>query len=116
MYKQVRRGVTMIKDKKRLRPIQKYKIGQWVYVYHENILQRALISGVVFDYNTNSNEMAFKRPEYKVELRLGYMCHYSAIVNENMVFKTKEECVAYALENGLIKQGEIEDDSDNDTN
>lgn len=95
-----------IKEKKRLRPIQKYKIGQWVYVYHENILQRALISGVVFDYNSNASEMAFKNPEYKVELNIGYYNRRSVIVEDYKVFKTKEECVAYALEKGLINQKE----------
>lgn len=94
----------IIKDKKRHRPIQKYKIGQWVYVYHERILQRALISGVLFDYNNNLSEMAFTRPEYKVELYLGCQKHCSAFKNEYEIYKTKEECVAYALEYGLVKE------------
>ena len=96
----------IIKEKKRLRPIQKYKIGQWVYVYHENYLQRVLISGVLFKYNGNPHEMAFTEPEYIVELNIGCGAHYTACKEEYEIFKRKIDCIFYVLKYGLIKEKE----------
>lgn len=91
---------------KKYRPIQEYKVGQWVYVYHEGILQSALISGVLFDYNSKSRENVFVSPTYKVELHLYSGAHCSIFVEEHEIFETKEECAIHALEHGLIEQEE----------
>lgn len=95
-----------IKNKNRYSPIQKYKIGQWVYIYHDNILQRALIVGIIFDYNCDPREKALTKPEYIVEVGIDRGAHYSAGKNENELFKTKQDCITYVLEHGLIEQEE----------
>lgn len=96
-----------INNKKRYRPIHKYKIGQWVYVCHEGVLERVLISGILFDYNTMSEKTVFTKPAYKVELYVHHGTHHSIFVEEYEIFKTVEECVAYVLEHGLMSEHEL---------